>query len=415
MQKNQIAEGREKSAVFRFHVNDALGSGEIRFTASRNGTETKRRATFSVRPPVPFVTDVRSASFKKASVDVAIKRQIYNEFAKRDAALSATPLGLAHGLDSYLKSFPFGCSEQITSGAFCRLVLGTEADFGLSRADVNAQMERTFNILRRRQNAQGAFGYWAPENGEHISFNSAYAMDFLSDAKAAGFPPPAEMFATGLRSLQRMVAKEPSDVVDARRIAYAIYVLTREGVITTNYILNLRDYLDKKHKDEWENDLTGVYLAGSLKLLHKDKDAEALIDKFKLNNKTERPYEDFCQPLGANSQYVTVLARQFPARLKKISGNQFEQILKPIGDGQFNTLSAAYAVQALKAYSHTIAQNPPQLAIAEVHNDKREVTLAAAQKLLQRAQFSKDATAVRFKSAPPISGPGAFYQIVEAG
>src|SRR5207248_4956275 len=135
---------------------------------------------------------------------------------------------------------------------------------------------------------------------------------------------------------------------------------------------------------------------GSLKLLHKDKDAEGLVDKFKMDNKTERSYEDFCQPLGTNSQYITVLAKQFPARLKKISANQFEQILKPIGDGQFNTLSAACAVQALKVYSHAIAQNPPQLTIAEVHNDKREVSLISAPKLLQRAQFSKDATAVRF-------------------
>src|SRR6202011_3579881 len=115
------------------------------------------------------------------------------------------------------------------------------------------------------------------------------------------------------------------------------------------------------------------------------------------------------------SQYITVLARQFPARLKKVSANQFEQILKPIGDGQFNTLSAAYAVQALKAYSHVIAQNPPQLTIDEVHSDKREVNLASAARLLQRASFSKDATALRFKSSPPIAGPGAFYQVLEAG
>jgi len=414
-QKMQIAEGHEKSAVFRFHVNDALGSGEIRFTASRNGTETRRRATLSVRPAVPYLTDVRSGSFKKATTDLPIKRQMYSEFTKRDAALSAVPLGLAHGLDSYLKNFPYGCSEQLTSGAFCRLMLAGEADFGLNRAEVNAQLEKTFNTLRRRQNAQGAFGYWAPENGEHISFNSPYVMDFLSEAKAAGFPPPAEMFALGLRSLQRMVAKQPEDLIDARRIAYAIYVLTREGVITTNYILNLRDYLEKKHADEWENDLTGVYLAGSLKLLHKDKDAEALIDKFKLDNKTERAYDDFCQPLGTNAQYISLLARQFPARLKKISANEFEQILKPIGDGQFNTLSAAYAVQALKVYSHAIAQNPPQLTIAEVHADKRETSLVNAAKLLLRAPFTKDATVVRFKSSPPIAGPGAFYQVVEAG
>src|SRR5438132_24530 len=411
----RIAEGREQSATFRFHVNDALGSGEIKFIASRSGTETHRRATLSVRPPVPYVTDVRSDNFKKGSAEVPIKRAIYSEFAKRDAALSALPLGLAHGLDAYLKNFPHGCSEQLTSGAFCRLMLADEVDFGLNRAEMNAQLEKVFAVLRRRQNAQGAFGYWAPETGEHISLNSTYVMDFLSEAKAAGFPPPADMFASGLRNLQKMVARQPSDIIDARRVAYTIYVLTREGVITTNYILNLRDYLDKNHEDEWQNDLTGVYLAGALKLLHKDKDAESLIEKFKIDNKTKREYDDFCQPLGANSQYVSVVARQFPARLKKISAAEFEQILRPIGDGEFNTLSAAYAVQALKAYSHAIAQNLPQLTIAEVHPDKREVSLTSGAKLLQRFAFSKDATALRFKSAGPVGGIGAFYQVVEAG
>ncbi len=411
----RIAEGREQSVTFRFHVNDALGSGEIKFIASRSGTETHRRATLSVRPPVPYVTDVRSGNFKKGSAEVPIKRAIYSEFAKRDAALSALPLGLAHGLDAYLKNFPHGCSEQLTSGAFCRLMLADEVDFGLNRAEMNAQLEKVFAVLRRRQNDQGAFGYWAPETGEHISFNSTYVMDFLSEAKAAGFPPPADMFASGLRNLQKMVARQPSDIIDARRVAYAIYVLTREGVITTNYILNLRDYLDKNHEDEWQNDLTGVYLAGALKLLHKDKDAESLIEKFKIDNKTKREYDDFCQPLGANSQYVSVVARQFPARLKKISAAEFEQILRPIGDGEFNTLSAAYAVQALKAYSHAIAQNLPQLTIAEVHPDKREASLTSGAKLLQRSAFSKDATALRFKSAGPVGGIGAFYQVVEAG
>src|SRR5438093_13293756 len=62
----------------------------------------------------------------------------------------------------YLKDFPFGCSEQITSGAFCRLTLIDETDFGLSRAEINKQLERTFGVLARRQNDQGGFGYWVP-------------------------------------------------------------------------------------------------------------------------------------------------------------------------------------------------------------------------------------------------------------
>jgi alpha-2-macroglobulin len=414
-QKLRIAEGREQNATFRFHVNDVLGSGEIKFLASRNGIETRRRATLSVRPPVPYATDVRSGNFKKGKAEVQVIRAIYPEFAKREAAVAAVPLGLAHGLYVFLKDFPHGCSEQVTSGGFCRLLLADEVDFGLNRAEVNAQLEKTFALLRRRQNNQGAFGYWVPESEEKISFNSAYVMDFLSAAKSAGFAPPADMFATGLRYLQKMVADEPSNLSEGRTLAYGIYVLTREGVVTTNYILNLRDYLDRHHTDEWKSDVTGVYLAGALKLLHKDKDAEDLIGAYRIDKRSTRNYDDFCQPLGANSQYIAILARQFPERLRKISAAEFEKILEPIGQGQFNTLSAAYAVSALKSYSHAIAQNLSELSIAEIHADKREVPLTSGAKLLQRSPFSKDAIALQFKSAGMLSGPGAFFQVVEAG
>jgi uncharacterized protein YfaS (alpha-2-macroglobulin family) len=414
-QKLRIAEGREQSAVFRFRANDKLGAGEIRFIASRNGTETQRRATLSVRPPMPFMTTVRSGSFTKSAVDVPITRTMLPEFRKLDAAVSAVPLGLAHGLDVYLKNFPHGCSEQITSGAFCRLMLAGEADFGLSRAEINQQLEHTFSVLARRQNDQGSFGYWTPENGTSISFVSVYVMDFLAEAKAAGFAPPPDMFANGLRNLQKMVARTPSDLSGARVVAYAIYVLTREGIITTNYILNLRDYLEKNQRGAWENDATGVYLAGALKLLHKDGEADRLIDKYKIDNRAPRISYDFYQPLGANSQYLAVIAREFPARLKKISAGELEAVLKPIGDGYFNTLSAAYAVRALKSYSHAMAQAVPELSIAEVHGDKREVRLASGEKLLQRSNFSGDAAALRFQAASRINGSGTFFQVIEAG
>ena len=192
-------------------------------------------------------------------------------------------------------------------------------------------------------------------------------------------------------------------------------MLTREGVVTTNYILNLRDYLDQHQTDIWQNDVTGVYLAGALKLLHKDKDADELIGDYKIANGSSGDYDDFCQPLGANAQYITVLARAFPSRLKGISATEFEQILQPIGRGEFNTLSAAYAVSALKSYSHAIAQTLPILSIAEIHKDKREVALVSGAKLLQRTGFSKDVIALRFNSAGKLSGPGAFFQVVEAG
>ncbi len=414
-QKMRISEGREQSATLRFRVNDRLGAAEIGLIATHKGTETRRRATLSVRPPVPFMTDVRSGSFKSGTAEIPITRTMHSEFRNLIAAVSAVPLGLAHGLDAYLKSFPHGCSEQITSGAFCRLLLADEADFGLSRAEINQQMEFTYGVLRRRQNDQGMFGYWAPETGERISFVSVYVMDFLSEAKAARFAPPPEMFASGLLDLQKMVVHEPAGLDDARTVAYAIYVLTREGVITTNYILNLRDYLDKHQADAWQNDVTGVYLAGALHLLHKDGDAEKLIARYKIGHAATQEWNDFCQPLGSDSQYMAVLAREFPARLRKISAEELESVLRPIGEGQFNTLSAAYAVRALKAYSNSVSRNLSELSILEMRADKSEVRLSSGAKLLQRQNFSGEAKALRFRAASPVGGSGAFFQVIEAG
>jgi uncharacterized protein YfaS (alpha-2-macroglobulin family) len=410
-----VAEGHEQTAVFRFRANDRLGSGQIVFTAAANGQETERRATLSVRPATPYMTEVHSGSFKGNSIDVALTRTMHTEFRKVDATVSALPIGLARGLDTYLKNFPYGCSEQITSGAFCRLMLAGEADFGLSRAEINKQLDYTFGVLRRRQNDQGGFGYWIPEPGDHISFISVYVMDFLSEAKAAGFAPPSEMFVTGLRNLQKIAAREPSGLTEARTVAYAIYILTREGVITTNYILNLRDYLDKNLRGQWEADLTGVYLAGSMHLLHKDADAERLIGAYKIDRGTSRTREDFCNPLGSDSQFVAVLAREFPARLRKMSAEQFEQILRPIGAGDFNTLSAAYGVRALKAYSQAATQNPPVLSVSEVRRDKTEARLVSGTKLLLRSEISPATTAVRFNASGRLIGPGVFFQVVEAG
>jgi uncharacterized protein YfaS (alpha-2-macroglobulin family) len=411
----KIAEGREQTTTFSVRVNDKLGSGTVTFVASTGGQETRLRSTISVRPPMTYMTQVRSNSFNKTSAEVSVTREMYPEFRKLTAAVSALPLGLAHGLDVYLKDFPHGCSEQITSAAFCRLVLADEADFGLPRNEVTTQLENVFSVLRRRQNDQGDFGYWAPEKGQEISFMSVYAMHFLMEAKAAGFAPPAEMFASGLRNLQAMVTKEPAGLDDARTIAYAIYLLSREGVVTTNYILNLREYLDTNFAKEWQAEMTGVYLAGALHILRKEDEAVKLVAAYRIGQHDKASVTDFYQPLGADAQYIAVLAREFPERLKKLSATEFENIVRPISEGGFNTLSAAYAVLALKSYSRVIAQNPPELSIAEIDKAKKEVALVSGKKLLQRANFSGDAAGLRFRSNPPLNAPGVFYQVVEAG
>ncbi len=410
----RIAEGHETTVTFTIRAKEELGAASLAFHASANGQDAMRRATLSVRPAVPFMTEVRSGNFTKGSVDLPIERTMHTEFREEEANISALPLGLAHGLAFYLKKFPHGCTEQISSAAFARLVLADESDFGLTRAEVEQQLEKVYATLRRRQNDKGAFGYWSSADASN-DFISVYATHLLSEAKAAGFMPPPDLLKNALRNLQTIAARDPHDLTDARTIAYAIYVLTREGFITTNYILNLTDYLDQHFEKKWPNDLSRVYLAASWSILKKEDKARGLIASYKMGTHDREALCDFYQPLGADSQYVAIVARHFPDLLKRISAQDFDKILKPISQGEFNTLSAAYAIWALKSYSQHVAKNAPELTITELGKDKRETTLNLEGRLVRHTNFSTSANALRFSAKNSATGFGSFYQIIEAG
>ncbi len=412
----RIAEGRETAVTFVVRAKEQLGSATLNFHAfTSGGQESTRHATLSVRPAVPFMTQVRGGNFTNGKIELPIERAMHAEYRQLEGTVSALPLGLARGLDFYLQNFPHGCTEQISSASFSRLLLADETDFGLTRVEVDAQLEKTFATLRRRQNDQGAFGYWSAQTGEGSDFVSVYATHFLVEAKAAGFAPPNDILKNALRNLQGMVAREPRSLADARMLAYAAYVLTREGVVTTNYVLNLRDYLDKNHAQKWQSDLTGVYLAASWAMLKNDDEAHRLIRFYRLGQQDAQERCDFYQDLGADSQYIAIVARHFPDLLAKMSSDDLRAITKPIGNGEFNTLSAAYAVWALKSYSQHIAANPPELSITGIGRDQKEFSLAASGKLVRRAVFSPEAAALRFGVRPSPAGLGAFYQVVEAG
>jgi uncharacterized protein YfaS (alpha-2-macroglobulin family) len=404
-----IEAGRERTAVFTIRAKDKLGSGQLTFRAAGDGEVSMRRATVSVRPPMPFRTAVRSARFSKTPFDMPVDRGLYPEFRTLTASVSALPLGLAGGLNAYLKNYPHGCAEQITSAAFCRLMLAGETDFGLSRPEVAAQLEHTFYVLRARQDSQGGFVYWV--GGGRLDFLSVYVTHFLVEARAAGFPPPPDMLEAALRNLRRIAAEStPETIAEARVQAYAIYVLTRGEFVTTNYLINLRDTLDQQFGGRWKNDLTAVYLAGTMALLKKEVEAEKMLRGYQLGVPLKNE-NDFFTTLAADCQYIAILARHFPALFKKQPVDRLLKALAPIEEGRFSTLSAAYAVVALKSWSHLMEKSDPQLGLEEILADGKARRLGATGTFFQTADFAAEARAIRFSGrAQPT-----FCQIVEAG
>lgn len=406
LQEIKIPENQEVSTTVRVRVKQKLGAASLNFVASEGGEASRLAATLSVRPATPFMVELRSANFRKVTQEMPLLGGWFDEYRQGEATISAVPLGLAKGLDFYLKNYPHGCSEQITSGAFARLVLADEADFGQSRELVQAQMNLVYAKQSMRQAGNGSFGYWTADESRGADFISVYVMHFLIEAKAAGFNPPTNLLDNGLRHLKEIAAMEPRDLNEARTISYAIYLLTREQQVTTNYVLNLQDTLEQRWKKQWRNDLISSYLAATWKMLKDSGKADDLIKGFQLGRVAKSDCHDYYDNLSADSSYLTLLAQHFPERLKQMTPVQYAAFLAPIGEGQYNTLSAAYAVLALKSYAQYMAINPPKLHVSGVSLDGN---------LVQRGKIPSNISKLIFGFEGKPGPLGVYGQTLEAG
>ncbi|MFT5466465.1 MAG: hypothetical protein ACI8UO_001565 [Verrucomicrobiales bacterium] len=414
-----VARGREETLTFPVKATGVLGNATLKLRAAAGGETAVRSATLSVRPAAPYLTLIESGYTEEPKVDISVKRELYAEYHQAEATVSVLPLSLARGLNEYLSKFPHGCTEQITSGAFARLLLAREADFGLTPQRVQQQIDHTVRILRSRMNPHGGFGYWYSGPTRDIDFLSIYVAHFLTEAKDAGFTIPEEVLKLNLDYLRKMAGVTKPEGRDYRDQAYAIYILTRNEEVSTNYILNLRDFLAENVKDNaWKSDLTAVFLAASYQILKQEEEALKLLHGFDEAKREAKEDDDFHSPLSQDAQYLAILSRYFPKEAKQIGGRQLMRLVEPIVANRFSTLSAAYSVMALKSYSEMADQFPIKLVISQVTGQNEPVPLPTSGGKLISADFEREVDLIRISAEKEDEdeGPrGVFYQVVEGG
>ncbi len=164
------------------------------------------------------------------------------------ATLSAGPLARLDvpGLLRQLDRYPYGCTEQITSGAMPLLYLSTlaqSAGLGAS-GDIEEKIEKAIARVLTRQSSNGAFGLWRAQSGEF--WLDAYVTDFLSRARAQGFDVPDLAFALAMDNLRNRVNYAPDFDDGGEDIAYALLTLAREGAASMG---DLRYYADTKSEN----------------------------------------------------------------------------------------------------------------------------------------------------------------------
>lgn len=409
----KISEGKEASVRLKLRAKPLLGSATITIVAGSGGINNRITSTLSIRPTSTYLTTVNAGYSNDSTKSIKLARNLYPQNRQVETSVSQNPLILVYGLERYLSNYPYGCTEQLISKAFPLLALTDQAWYSNNTEAINNKVVTTVQMLAARQLSNGGFSYWPDMgNNSNNSFASVYAMHFLTEARSHGFSIPKEMFSNGIGYLKDLSQQSVTNLNDARIKAYAIYILTRNEIITTNYLTNLQLYLEKTFPKIWHHDITNVYMASTYMLLKNYPEGEHLLKTYYPNNKKEYN-NDFYNDSLAAAQYIYLLARHFPDVLAKQGDTPIQSLLKTMNSDEMNTILSSYTGLALASYAKSQSKpNNAMFTINALLADNKKMALTAAPNSYQHALTFADVKLIELLNP---NKQYYFYQVSQSG
>jgi uncharacterized protein YfaS (alpha-2-macroglobulin family) len=418
----KIGERREAVARFRFRARAQLGSAPVKFSASWQGHASHLTADVSVRPASPYVTEI-TAGYFASTVDVPIGRSLYPNYRKLDVGVSTLSLVLAGGLADYLDDYPHLCTEQLVSRGFAALVVARRPELarpdGLKAHPPGEATAALLAVLRGRQNAEGGFGLWAASVGAD-EFASVYALHWLIEAHERGEAIPVDLLQKASVWLQRYAASPVPDdgsagLAGLRDRAYATYLLTRRGMVTTPIVASLRETLDARYPNAWKTDVTAAYLAAVYRLQRQDREAAALIEGMaaRIGTMSGQRFAFYYGDTVRDAQVLYLLSRHFPERARALKPQAMQALVAPLTRGEYNTLSSAMLVLAFDTYAATV---PPggldKFSGSEVAANGTRSPLEFKGRLILRGSYAGDSKQLHFINDTGLEG---FFTVTSSG
>ncbi|MDE1986818.1 MAG: alpha-2-macroglobulin family protein [Alphaproteobacteria bacterium] len=149
------------------------------------------------------------------------------------------------GLLKWLDKYPYGCIEQTSSRAMPLLFFNDLAGMAGLPTDkaLHDREQAAVDAALDMQNYAGNFGMWGP-GSDADPWISAFALDFLMQAKAKNYVVPNDALRRGAGWLRQI---STSDSYDDNTRAYAFYLLARSGQVNVS---DLRYFSDTRGA-EW--------------------------------------------------------------------------------------------------------------------------------------------------------------------
>lgn len=297
---------------------------------SPDGSVLSKTLTLGVRDNEPLVTRVSDFDMKANGGELKLTNDLFAGLkpASGRATLMVGTVagidlpGLVHELDKY----PYGCSEQLTSRALPLVYLDDVIlAAGLDGEEpVRDRVQKAIEALLVNQGSNGSFGLWGP--GSEDLWLNAYVTDFLTRAKEKGYEVPPVAFDMAVSNLKNTVAYASDFENGGEDIAYAVYVLARNGRTS---IGDLRYYAETK-LEAFATPLARAQLGAALALYGDSQKAagafRSALDLLDQNNDKARVWRsDYGSDLRDGAAILALAAES------KLSAFDFDGLSREVG------------------------------------------------------------------------------------
>ena len=267
----------EGMIAMKVKVDEIIGNAVVKVTVSGSGAEMTSETEMPIRMPNAEKRQVITKEIG-AGQTVAIPFEVKGMRGTQSGNVTVSsllPIDLFGRLD-YLKSYPHGCLEQVTSKAMAQLYLPCFFQFTEAEADNLLQnVQSVIGDLRAYQKPDNSLTNW--KGGNYTDpWTEIYALHFLVEAQKVGCNVP-DYFIDGLKKRQSDIAKQWRNNPDFKQgetiQAYRLFVLALAGEAETGAMNRFKEM-------EMQYPLTKSLIAAAFAQIGKQTIAQGLLPSY---------------------------------------------------------------------------------------------------------------------------------------
>lgn len=337
----------EKTAYFRLKAPEGdEGFSSLTVQATAGIETTSQTIELQVRNPIEPVTRLKTFALE-AGESKTIPYDFFGVEGSNSGTLAVSSFPSIH-LDQHLKylvSYPYGCVEQITSGAFAQLYLDKLT--GLTdeqKARVSRNVMAGIRKIAAFQQTNGALSYW-PGNSRITEWGTSYAGHFMLLAAQKGYLIPFDFKRKWLNWQTEKASQYNHSLADSDEAlmqAYRLYTLALAGEPNMSAMNRLRE-TELSATARWR-------LAAAYQLSGQPEVAVSLTENIttETQNKYKWPGRTFGSQLRDEAMILEVLVMMDKQEAAYELASRMAQKMQT---DWLSTQSAAFALYALATFA----------------------------------------------------------------